>query len=115
VHKSGKQRGYRCVFWRFGRKKREGRRLCGPGNPPPPRVFSQKRLQTVENKGRESGKERKERRKRRQLLVSKRVGTSESLNARALATLERVVHARGDGKYAQPSEKDRDIDATWRR
>ena len=115
MHKSGKQRGYRCVFWVLWCMKSGGRRLCRPENPPPPRVFWQKRLQTVENKGREGRKERKERRKRRQLLASKRVGASEGLNARALGTLERVVHPRGGGKYAQPSEKDRDIDATWRR
>src|SRR5713226_2169623 len=36
------------------------------GQVPPPRVFWKKRLQTIENKGRERGKERKERYKRLQ-------------------------------------------------
>jgi len=43
----------------------EGRR-GSVGVPPTPRVFWEKRLQTIENKGRERGKERKERYKRLQ-------------------------------------------------
>jgi len=39
---------------------------------PPPRVFGQKRLQVIENKGKECGKERKERTKR--LQVSEYMG-----------------------------------------
>ena len=42
---------------------------------PPTRVFSEKRLQTIENKGNERRKERKETTKRLQADASKRVGT----------------------------------------
>jgi hypothetical protein len=46
---------------------------------PPPRVFSEKRLQTIENKGSEGRKECKERAKRRQIDANKRVGVPEGL------------------------------------
>jgi hypothetical protein len=46
---------------------------------PPPRVFSEKRLQTIENKGNERGKEHKETTKRLQAAANKRVGTLEHL------------------------------------
>ena len=51
----------RCV-WRGGS---EGLRL-GDGTRPPTRVFWEKRLQTIENKGNECRKERKETTKRLQ-------------------------------------------------
>jgi len=51
VRKSGKQRSYRCVFSGFWRKKREGRRLRRPGNPPPPRVFCEKSSDITDSKG----------------------------------------------------------------
>ena len=41
---------------------------------PPHRVFSEKRLQTIENKGNERRKERKETTKRLQADANKRVG-----------------------------------------
>jgi hypothetical protein len=41
---------------------------------PPTRVFSEKRLQTIENKGNERRKERKETTKRLQADANKRVG-----------------------------------------
>ena len=48
----------------------------GPrGSSPPPRVFWEKRLQAIENKGNESRKERKETTKRRQAIADKRVDT----------------------------------------
>jgi len=46
---------------------------------PPPRVFSEKRLQTIENKGNEGRKECKERAKRRQVDANKRVGMPEGV------------------------------------
>jgi hypothetical protein len=44
---------------------------------PPPRVFSEKRLQIIENKGNECEKERKDTAKRLQADANKRVGTLE--------------------------------------
>ncbi len=46
---------------------------------PPTRVFWEKRLQTIENKGSECRNEWKERAKRRQADADKRVGKFESL------------------------------------
>ncbi len=43
----------------------------------PPRVFSEKRLQAIENKGNEGKKEHKETTKRLQADANKRVGTFE--------------------------------------
>jgi len=45
---------------------------------PPTRVFWEKRLQTIENKGNECRKEGKERAKRHQALVNKRVDALEA-------------------------------------
>jgi hypothetical protein len=44
---------------------------------PPPRVFTEKRLQPIENKGNEGEKERKETTKRLQAGANKRVGVLE--------------------------------------
>jgi hypothetical protein len=46
---------------------------------PPPRVFWEKRLQTIENKGNECRKECKERAKRQQADANKRLGMPRGL------------------------------------
>ncbi len=76
-------------------------------------MFCKKRLQTIENKGRECRKESKERRKRPQLFVGKRVGVSTGLNGREFGNGE-GVHPRGDGKYAQLVDGGGDRVAAWR-
>jgi hypothetical protein len=57
--------------------KRGFRETMGREEVPPPRVFSEKRLQTIENKGNECRKECKETTKRRQVNANKRVGMPE--------------------------------------
>jgi len=47
-------------------------------------VFWEKRLQAIENKGREGGKDGKETHKRRQATASKRVGTSDGVHPRGI-------------------------------
>jgi hypothetical protein len=82
---------------------------------PHPRVFWQKRLQTIENKRQEYAKERKERPKRLQVLEGSRVEVGPSIPR----TEERMVagvgvHLRGDGKHAQLVEGGGDRGAAWR-
>src|SRR6266481_6677618 len=78
---------------------REGR-ASGPRKPakecryPPPPVFWEKRLQTIENKGNECRKECKETTKRRQADANKRVDWSERLKA-CRRERWRVVHPLG--------------------
>jgi hypothetical protein len=76
---------------------------------PPTRVFWEKRLQTIENKGSECRKERKETTKR--LQVSENMGfATEAPNRRV--TRRGRYHPRGDGKYAQCAENGGDIGVT---
>jgi len=58
---------------------------------PPTRVFWEKRLQTIENKGNECRKACKETTKRRQADVNKRVGMPEGLK----------LNAGNDGAYTR--------------
>ncbi len=87
----------------------EGRR-GSVGVPPTPRVFWEKRLQTIENKGRERGKERKERYKR--LQAAENMGFATEALRRRDPDRNVGCTPRGDGKYVEAAENGRDIGAT---
>jgi len=85
----------------------------------PPRVFSQKSLQAIENKGMECEKERKERQRGGKLLRTWGLpprpgrGRQEHRGDGATRIAEGIrMHRRGDGKYAQRAENGTDIDVT---
>jgi hypothetical protein len=80
---------------------------------PHPRVFWQKRLQTIENKRQECAEERKERPKRLQVLEGSRLEVGRSIR-RSEERMTAGVHPRGDGKYAELVEGGGDRGAAWR-
>jgi len=99
----------------WGETESLSRRLHSRCGSPPTRVFSQKRLQSIEDKGRERGKEREETTKR--LQVSENMGfATEALRRRGPErNVGGVVHPRGDRKSAETIENRRDGGAPLRK
>jgi hypothetical protein len=76
-------------------------------------VFSEERLQTIENKRQECSKKRKESGKRLQALEDSRLEGGRS-SRRTEERMTARVHRCGDGKYAQLVEGGGDRGAAWR-
>jgi hypothetical protein len=77
---------------------------------PHPRVFWQKRLQTIEKKGRECAKERKEKPKR--LQTAENMGFATEAQRHRVGEIE--VHAHDDERHALLVEGGGDRGAAWR-